>query len=402
MRASGSDRVRRGLRPDNRSSTGNASVHHAASAGSGAPDSAMAGIFPIRPTAAVRPGCSAMPCAISVPRCSSAVTIASVRPMPVPPIVTSRSQPLVSSAFRDHIRLRATQSARRRLQHRPSGPISQISSPDAPDAAGILTMRKRGRRRLSCSSLAVRAIRRSSGPMRCPAAITLSRRDIAAGPAHALPRNSPPPAPCSNDPLSIDGIRGDDAIAISGIASPASTQAGAFVSGTGRIGGTPLPDRMNAEPNRPAIAMSRGGEAFSGGISAATSPKASASGNSIGATGARSSSKATSAASSGVSEAGRRWFEVMRDAGPNPARSATPYPGASENAARLLHETNLAEIAEHAGMDPREVGSRPQPYWPPSVSQACASFPLERPFRHHAASSPDDRRRPQARYREPG
>ena len=66
-----------------------------------------------------------------------------------------------------------------------------------------------------------------------------------------------------------------------------------------------------AQPS--TAAMLRDGTAGSAGISAAIKPIACASGSSTGGTAARSRSKAASAASSGVSKAGRRWDEVIGD-----------------------------------------------------------------------------------------
>ena len=54
-----------------------------------------------------------------------------------------------------------------------------------------------------------------------------------------------------------------------------------------------------------------GGSASDGGISAAMLRSASASGSSLGMTGLRPFNRAASATSSGVSEAGKRWFEVI-------------------------------------------------------------------------------------------
>ena len=87
-----------------------------------------------------------------------------------------------------------------------------------------------------------------------------------------------------------------------------------------RIGGmlTPLSRARMAQPS--LAAMSCGGCALSGGISAATQPRASASGSATGTTGSRRCSTAASAASSGVSEAGKRWVGIMRSFLPEPER----------------------------------------------------------------------------------
>ena len=71
--------------------------------------------------------------------------------------------------------------------------------------------------------------------------------------------------------------------------------------------------------------------AWSGGISAATQPRASAIQSSHGATGSRSCNKVASATSSGVREAGRRWAEFIGNGGPCIVTLATaatsPSPG---------------------------------------------------------------------------
>jgi hypothetical protein len=61
------------------------------SAWSAEPDITITGVFPILPMAEVRPGCNAMPCAMTSPHWAGATTVASVRPTPLPPIVMSRS-----------------------------------------------------------------------------------------------------------------------------------------------------------------------------------------------------------------------------------------------------------------------------------------------------------------------
>ena len=109
----------------------------------------MTGVVPIRPTAVVRPGCSAMPCAITSPRCASAVTVASVRPTPLPPTVSSRSQPPASSAAAMEPASRPAASTQ--VTSAPAlRALSAIScAVTASPAAGILTTRTRGRRTLN-------------------------------------------------------------------------------------------------------------------------------------------------------------------------------------------------------------------------------------------------------------
>src|SRR3954464_11268783 len=92
--------------------------------------------------------------------------------------------------------------------------------------------------------------------------------------------------------------------------SPASTQTGEMASASGEYDEAPTRswDR-NAQPS--TVAISNAGSAFRGGSSAAIQPNASARGSSDGATGAIPASGPASAASSEVSEAGRRWGVIM-------------------------------------------------------------------------------------------
>src|SRR5258705_126522 len=71
----------------------------------------MTGIFPILPTAAVRPGCKAMPWARTSPHRANAPIVASVRPTPLPPMVTSKSHEPVPAAFATRSASRAVASA---------------------------------------------------------------------------------------------------------------------------------------------------------------------------------------------------------------------------------------------------------------------------------------------------
>ena len=94
------------------------------------------------------------------------------------------------------------------------------------------------------------------------------------------------------------------------MASPASTQTGNAASGSGEYDDAPTRSlARSAQPS--AAAMSRGGSAGNGGVSAAMQRSASPGGRSIGATGASPRNTATSAVSSGVSEAGKRWDVTM-------------------------------------------------------------------------------------------
>src|SRR6266481_1887767 len=85
----------------------------------------------------------------------------------------------------------------------------------------------------------------------------------------------------------------------------------------------------NAQPSPAAI--SAGGNAFNGGISAATQPSASASESPMGATGFKPSSKAARASSSGVSEGGRRWVGIIRG---SPRPTVRPTCSLDDNAGR--------------------------------------------------------------------
>ena len=102
-----------------------------------------------------------------------------------------------------------------------------------PDVAGILTKRSRGRRTVSCSSPAARAISRSSAP-NAPA------RRATTLPSAMSPRCAEPPAPGSLLPAPEPAARlwstRSESITQSqpsGMASPASTQTGDPASGSG-------------------------------------------------------------------------------------------------------------------------------------------------------------------------
>ena len=74
------------------------------------------GNLPSRPIAAVRPGWSARPWASTSPRWASAVTAASLRPTPLPPIVSRRSQVGDPSASAIDAASRAAASMRLHIQ----------------------------------------------------------------------------------------------------------------------------------------------------------------------------------------------------------------------------------------------------------------------------------------------
>jgi len=136
---------------------------------SGAPGKAITGTFSIFPMAAVRPGSSAIPWAMTSPRLARAVIVASLRPTPLPPMVINISQSPLSSALATDCLSRPAALAQ--IVWVPAArAVSVISCAVAisPELAGISMMRRRGRRTLSRSKPAKRASNRSSGRIHRP------------------------------------------------------------------------------------------------------------------------------------------------------------------------------------------------------------------------------------------
>ncbi len=86
------------LLPDSRSISGSPIVSHPAMAASIRPGSSSTGRLPLMPNAAVSPGEIAMPCATTRPLRASVCTLASLRPLPVPPMAMTASAAVSASA----------------------------------------------------------------------------------------------------------------------------------------------------------------------------------------------------------------------------------------------------------------------------------------------------------------
>ena len=263
----------------------------------------------MRPTAEVRPGCRAMPCAMTSPRSANAVTVASVRPTPVPPTIRSRSQALPSSAAAIDAASRAAAvdrhdfgtGARAALRDQIRRDAAAGNIDDAqPRTANAQSLQSGGARH--------QEIARPHAPpgLRDETAC----RDIAAGPAHALPRNRLRQH-LRHRPGQIDGIGIEHAIASLGNRLAGLDPDRRRRQRQRRIGG-----RADEIARAERIAVDRGDVARRISLRAAASRRRCnaappTSGSSTGATGSTPCSRASSATSSGVSEVGRRCGEVM-------------------------------------------------------------------------------------------
>ena len=119
---------------------------------------------------------------------ASAVTAASVRPTPEPPTIRSRSQSTPSSAA--PIDPASRPAAVTKSTSAPAARALSAISSAVTLPPGILTMRSRGRRTLNRSIPAARAISEIAR-QHAPSGLhdETAGGDIAAGPAHALPRD---------------------------------------------------------------------------------------------------------------------------------------------------------------------------------------------------------------------
>ena len=294
LRASGRLSVLRGRRPDSRSSTGSASVHHAANAWSGAPGSTTTGVLPMRPTAEVRPGCSAMPWAMISPRSRQCrhrrIGAADAAAADGQQQIARARHRAPQQSMRHRGRRRRRQSHRRRRSRALSAIRSAVTVPP-----GILTMRSRGRRTCNLAIPAARAIRRSRAQDAPPGLDDAAAcGNIAAGPAHPLPRDRFRQHLRHRTRL-VDGIGIEHAVAAVGDGIAGFDPDRRRRQRQRRIGGRA--DEI-AGAQRKAVGggdVARRQCARARGMSAAMQRSASASGSSTGATGSTPCSSAASA-----------------------------------------------------------------------------------------------------------
>ena len=217
LRAKGSVSGIRGRRPDNRSSAGSASVHHAASAWSGAPGNSDDGDFS---DAADRGGPARLQ------RDAVREDLAALRQRGDAGIAAADA---AAADGDEQIAAFGHERARRPIPHRAPRlqpkqlprrrrarfPRSAAPLSVSPEVAGMLTMRSRGRRTRSRCSPPARATSASSAPDRLPGRNKTSRRDIAADPPNPLPRDRLRQH-LHQRARQIDGIGIDHAIAAGG------------------------------------------------------------------------------------------------------------------------------------------------------------------------------------------
>ena len=284
---------------------------------------------PARPAARSQASCRGGPrprCGRAAAQCrerelrrarANAVTAASVRPTPVPPTIRSRSQAPSSSAVRDRCGIAPCGSERNDIgagaaralgdqirRHRAAGNIDDAQP--RPAHAQSRLVRRRARSGDRAAARAARPRRR-----RLPAAISR------AGAPHPLPRNRLRQH-LRHRAGHVDGIGIEHAVATIRHRRRRPRPRPAAPSTATANRRTRRRDRVRATHSRRLRRCRAADSASSGGISAAMQRSASASGSSTGATGSTPFSRAASAASSGVSEAGRRWGEVDRGLTPMP------------------------------------------------------------------------------------